>query len=167
MLDPIVSSRIQPQPYPIRLAWYAANLAVPLGITFAVLRYTDLRRRSAEARPAGAADQCDPALDRRASEARRGAHRPGVPGDDRPVADLAAFTPWARQTNPDQVVRFLDQTAGRVQGDGLALALPEQVSPEWRARPGSVPRFSVLRARVIRIQIPGRDQWERTAQRTA
>lgn len=40
LLDPVVSSRIPPQPYPVRLIWYAANLFVPLGITFALLRYT-------------------------------------------------------------------------------------------------------------------------------
>ena len=50
LLDPLVSSRIPPQPYPLRLVWYAANLGIPLGITFALLRYTDIRRRRAEAR---------------------------------------------------------------------------------------------------------------------
>ncbi len=52
VLDPVLSSQIEPQPYPRRLAFYAANLLVPLGVTFALLRYTDLRRRAAEARPA-------------------------------------------------------------------------------------------------------------------
>jgi hypothetical protein len=50
LLDPVVSRRIPAQPYPMRLVWYAANLVIPLGLTFAMLRYTDLRRRRAEAR---------------------------------------------------------------------------------------------------------------------
>lgn len=49
-LDPFVSRQVTPQPYPLRLVWYAANLGVPLAITFALLRYTDIRRRRAEAR---------------------------------------------------------------------------------------------------------------------
>ena len=51
---------------------------------------------------------------------------------------------------------------------GLALALPEQVRPEWRARPGTDPRFrSAMAEQRIRIPIAGRDEWERAAQRTA
>jgi len=35
------------------------------------------------------------------------------------------------------------------------------------ARPGSDPRFSVLRERVIRIPIAGRDEWEQAARQSA
>ena len=65
LIDPIVSSRIPPQPYPLRLVWYAANLGVPLGITFALLRYTDVRRRQAEARSEELLTNAIPASDRR------------------------------------------------------------------------------------------------------
>ena len=112
-LDPVVSRHIAPQPYPMRLVWYAANLGVPLGITFAFLRYTDLRRRRAEARSQELLMNAIPP-----SIARRLQH-----GEDRIAeaypdttilfADLAGFTPWARRTDPAQVVSFLDRLFSR------------------------------------------------------
>jgi len=50
---------------------------------------------------------------------------------------------------------------------GLALALPEAVDAEWRARPGTDPRFSVRRERAVRIPIAGRDEWEQAARLSA
>lgn len=50
VLDPFFSKTIEPQPYPLRLVWYFANLSVPMALTFAMLRYTDVRRRRAEQR---------------------------------------------------------------------------------------------------------------------
>ena len=108
-VDPVISSRVTPQPYPMRLVWYAANLMVPLGITFALLRYTDVRRRRAEARSQELLTNAIPP-----SIAARLQH-----GEDRIAesyrnttilfADLAGFTPWARRTDPTRVVSFLDE----------------------------------------------------------
>jgi len=108
LLDPIVSSQIPPQPYPIRLVWYAANLAVPLGITFALLRYTDVRRRRAEARSEELLTNAIPAAI--AARLKRGEGRIAESYPDTTVlfADLGGFTPWARQTDPASVVGFLD-----------------------------------------------------------
>ena len=113
LLDPLISSRIAPQPYPMRLVWYAANLIVPLAITFALLRYTDVRRRSAEARSQELLTNAIPP-----SIAARLQH-----GEDRIAesyphttvlfADLAGFTPWARRTDPARVVSFLDRLFSR------------------------------------------------------
>ena len=51
---------------------------------------------------------------------------------------------------------------------GLALALPETVDAEWRARPGTDPRFrSAMAEQRIRIPIAGRDDWERAARESA
>lgn len=109
LIDPIVSSRIPPQPYPLRLVWYAANLGVPLGITFALLRYTDVRRRRAEARSQELLTNAIPPSI--AARLRRGEERiaESYPETTILFADLAGFTPWARRTDPARVVGFLDQ----------------------------------------------------------
>ena len=108
VLDPIVSSRITPQPYPMRLVWYAANLGVPLGITFALLRYTDARRRLAEARSQELLTNAIPVSI--AARLRRGEERiaESYPATTILFADLAGFTPWARASDAEQVVGFLD-----------------------------------------------------------
>ena len=108
LLDPVVSSRIPPQPYPLRLIWYAANLFVPLGITFVLLRYTDVRRRRAEARSEELLTNAIPAAI--AARLKRGEGRiaEAYPYTTVLFADLAGFTPWARETDPAEVVGFLD-----------------------------------------------------------
>jgi adenylate cyclase len=109
LLDPLVSSRIPPQPYPMRLVWYVANLAVPLGVTFALLRYTDIRRRRAEARSEELLTNAIPVAI--AARLKRGEMRiaESYPETTVVFADLAGFTPWARETDPARVVGFLDE----------------------------------------------------------
>ena len=118
LLDPVVSSRIDLQPYPRRLAFYAANLLVPLGLTFALLRYTDLRRRAAEARSEQVLTNAIPASI--AARLKRGESRIAETYPETTVlfADLAGFTPWARETDPDEVVDVLDDLFSRF--DALA-----------------------------------------------
>jgi adenylate cyclase len=108
LIDPLVSSRIPPQPYPMRLVWYVANLAVPLGITFALLRYTDIRRRRAEARSEELLTNAIPVAI--AARLKRGEGRIAESYAETTVlfADLASFTPWARETDAARVVGFLD-----------------------------------------------------------
>ena len=97
LLDPLVSSRIAPQPYPLRLIWYGANLVVPLGFTFAMLRYTDLRRRRAEARSDELLTNAIPASI--ATRLKRGEEHIAESYPETTVlfADLAGFTPWAER----------------------------------------------------------------------
>jgi guanylate cyclase len=118
LLDPILSSRVEPQPYPMRLVWYFANLAVPLGFTFALLRYTDIRRRHAEARSEELLTNAIPASI--AGRLKRGESRIAETYAETTVlfADLEGFTPWTRQTDPDRVVAFLDDLFSRF--DALA-----------------------------------------------
>jgi len=113
LLDPVVSSRIAPQPYPLRLLWYFANLAVPLGLTFALLRYTDRRRRAAEARSDDLLTNAIPPSI--AVRLKRGESRIAetYPATTVLFADLSGFTPWARQADPDDVVAFLDDLFSR------------------------------------------------------
>jgi guanylate cyclase len=120
LIDPVFSSRIPPQPYPMRLVWYVANLAVPLGITFALLRYTDVRRRKAEARSEELLTNAIPVAI--AARLKRGEGRiaESYPETTILFADLAGFTPWARETDPARVVGFLDELFTRF--DELAAA---------------------------------------------
>jgi class 3 adenylate cyclase len=92
----------------MRLVWYAANLGVPLGITFALLRYTDIRRRKAEARSDELLTNAIPVSI--ATRLKRGEERiaESYPATTVLFADLAGFTPWARETDPARVVGFLD-----------------------------------------------------------
>lgn len=113
LLDPLISSRIEPQPYELRLVFYAVNLAAPLGLTFALLRYTDFRRRAAQARAdALLSNAIPPSI---AARLKRGEDRIAESYPDTTVlfADLVGFTPWARGTEPDHVVRFLDDLFSR------------------------------------------------------
>jgi guanylate cyclase len=113
VLDPVLSSTIEPQPYPLRLIWYAANLIVPLGLTFAMLRYTDIRRRRAEQRSEELLNNAIPASI--AVRLKRGEQRIAErhPATTVLFADLAGFTPWAAQSDPTQVVDFLDSLFSR------------------------------------------------------
>jgi len=108
LIDPVVSNRIAPQPYGLRLVFYAANLGVPLTITFLFLRYTDLRRRAAEARSDELLTNAIPISI--AARLKRGEQRIAESYPETTVlfADLAGFTPWTRRTEPARVVSFLD-----------------------------------------------------------
>jgi adenylate cyclase len=120
LLDPPISSRMPVQPYPMRLVWYAANLLVPFGFTFALLHYTDVRRRRAEARSNELLTNAIPAAI--AVRLQRGEERiaESYPDTTDLFADLAGFTPWVRRTDPARVVGFLDQLFSRF--DELAAA---------------------------------------------
>lgn len=109
LVDPLVSSRIEPQPYPMRLIWYGANLAVPLGITFAMLRYTDMRRRRAEARSEELLTNAIPVSIAARLKAGEKRIAESYPETTVLFADLAGFTSWTRRTDAARVVSFLDE----------------------------------------------------------
>jgi len=118
LLDPWVTANVTAPPYTIRLISFAQNLGAPLAITFFLLRYTDLRRRAAEARSEELLTNAIPL-----SIAARLKHGDGRIADAYPettvlFADLAGFTPWAGRTDPDVVVSFLDDLFSRF--DALA-----------------------------------------------
>ena len=107
-IDPIVTALIQPPPYAVQLFSFVQNIGLPLGITFALFYYTDVRRRAAEARSEELLTNAIPV-----SIARRLKH-----GEERIAeayaeatvlfSDIAGFTPWANQTEPARVVGLLD-----------------------------------------------------------
>ena len=107
-IDPWLTSTVTQPPYAVRLISFAQNLAVPLGITFILLRYTDIRRRAAEARSDELLTNAIPRSI--ATRLRHGEQRIAetYPNTTVVFADLVGFTPWARQTSPADVVAFLD-----------------------------------------------------------
>lgn len=118
LVDPWVSARIQPFPYPTRLISYAISVAGPATIMFVLFRYSDLRRREAQARSDELLFNAIPI-----SIAARLKHGDERIADSYPettvlFSDLAGFTPWAGQTDPDLVVSFLDDLFRRF--DALA-----------------------------------------------
>jgi class 3 adenylate cyclase len=75
---------------------------------FVLLRYTDVRRRAAEARADELLTNAIPASI--AARLKRGEHRMAEAYPETTVlcADIVGFTPWANRTDPDRVIGLLD-----------------------------------------------------------
>jgi class 3 adenylate cyclase len=115
----LVVDAIAAPPYVVRLVSYLPNVAVPLTIVFLLLRYTDLRRRAAEARTDELLTNAIPQ-----SIATRLKHGEQHIAESYPettvlFADIVGFTPWAQRTDPSRVVAVLDELFTRF--DELAL----------------------------------------------
>jgi guanylate cyclase len=117
LVDPIVSRAIAPQPYGMRLIFYASNFSVPLVIVFFLLRHTEIRRREAQALADELLTNAIPvSIAARLKRGERVAE--AYPSTTVLFADLVGFTPWAGRTDPEQVVSFLDDLFSRF--DALA-----------------------------------------------
>ena len=95
-------------PYLVRVIASIVHAIVPLTIVFAMLLYSDRRRREAEARSEELlTNAIPPAIARRL---KRGEQRIAdiYPETTVLFADLAGFTPWARASEPRRVVAALD-----------------------------------------------------------
>ena len=119
-LDPIIRTWFAPPPYVVQLVYYVQNVAVPLTITFLLFRYTDVRRRAAEARSDELLTNAIPRTI--ADRLRRGETRiaDAYPATTIVFSDVAGFTPWAGSTDPVRVVDLLDDLFTRF--DALAAA---------------------------------------------
>ncbi len=117
-LDPVIRTWFAPPPYAIQLVFYAQNIAVPLTVTFLLLRFSDLRRRAAEDRSDELLTNAIPASI--ATRLKRGESHiaEAYPETTVVFADIASFTPWAQRTDPARVVALLDELFSR--WDGLA-----------------------------------------------
>jgi adenylate cyclase len=107
-IDPLVRAVFPPPPYVQRLLSYAFNIGAPAAIIFLLLRYTDIRRREAQARSEELLTNAIPM-----SIARRLQHGEQRIAEAYPettvlFTDIVGFTPWAQRTNPDRVVGLLD-----------------------------------------------------------
>jgi adenylate cyclase len=119
-IDPIVRDAFGQPPYESRLMALVMNAALPLTIVFVLLRYTDTRRRAAEARADELLTNAIPASI--AARLRRGEHRIAESYPETTVlfADIVGFTPWSNGTDPDRVVGLLDDLFTRF--DAIAAA---------------------------------------------
>lgn len=106
--DPWARATFGEGPYPLRVVGWTMNVLLPLSIVFVLLRYTDLRRRVAEARvdellvnviPASIATRLKHGEDRIAES---------YPETTILFADVAGFTPWTNRTDPDRVIGLLE-----------------------------------------------------------
>jgi len=112
-IDPIVRDSFASPPYAVQLFFYAQNVGVPLTITFLLLRYTDIRRRDAEARSEELLTNAIPAAI--ATRLKHGEVRIAEQYANTTLVftDIVAFTPWAQQTDPARVVALLDDLFSR------------------------------------------------------
>jgi adenylate cyclase len=106
--DPVIRTWFGPPSYITQLAYYAQNVGVPLTIVFVLLRYTDVRRRAAEAR---SDELLTNAIPRSIADRLRHGEThiaEGYAAVTVVFVDIAQFTPWASRTDPDRLVALLD-----------------------------------------------------------
>jgi adenylate cyclase len=108
LIDPLVIKAIPPFAYSTRLASYAFTVGAVASIIFLLFRYSDLRRREAQARSDELLFNAIPISI--AARLKRGEARIAEVYPETTVvfADIVGFTPWAQQTDPARVVGLLD-----------------------------------------------------------
>ena len=101
-------------PYPLRVIGWVMNVALPLSFVFLLLRYSDIRRRAAEARADELLANAIPSSI--ATRLKHGEQRIAEAYPETTVlfADIVGFTPWANQTDPGEVVGLLDDLFTRL-----------------------------------------------------
>jgi len=112
-IDPLVGHLVAPPPYAIQLLFYVQSVGAPLTIIFFLLRYTDLRRRAAEARSDELLTNAIPPSI--ATRLKHGEERiaESYPATTVVFVDIVGFTPWAQRTDPAVVVSMLDDLFSR------------------------------------------------------
>jgi guanylate cyclase len=113
LVDPLVRDAISPPSYFQQLASYVFNVGAAGAIIFFLFRYTDIRRRQAQARSDELLSNALPASI--AARMKHGEQRIAESYPETTVlfADLAGFTPWAQRTDPNLVVSVLDELFSR------------------------------------------------------
>jgi adenylate cyclase len=113
VLDPIARQFATPAPTGLALAGQVMNALVPLTVIFLLLRYTDVRRRVAEARVDALLTNAIPGPI--AARLKRGETRIAETYPETTVVftDLAGFTPWVASADPARVVDLLDDLFSR------------------------------------------------------
>ena len=111
--DPLMRQAFSPPPYAQQLFFTAQNVGAPLTVAYLLLRYTDLRRRAAEARSDELLTNAIPPSI--ATRLKRGENRiaEAYPETTVVFADIVGFTPWAQRTDPSRVVALLDDLFSR------------------------------------------------------
>jgi guanylate cyclase len=108
LIDPLVIKAVPPFAYSTRLGSYAFTVGAVASIIFLLFRYSDLRRREAQARSDELLFNAIPISI--AARLKRGEARVAEVYPDTTVlfADIVGFTRWAQQTDPARVVGVLD-----------------------------------------------------------
>ena len=119
--DPFIRTIVPVAPYAVRLLSYFPGVGIPLTIVFLLLRYSDVRRRAAEARSAALLTNAIPRAI--AARLKRGAQHiaEAYPAATVLFTDIVGFTPWVQRTDPDRVVALLDALFSRF--DALAVEI--------------------------------------------
>ena len=112
--DPWARATFGQGPYLLRVVGWTTNVLLPLSIVFVLLRYTDLRRRIAEARVDQLLSNAIPA-----PIAARLKHGEDRIADEYPettvlFADVEGFTAWTTRTEPERVIGLLDDLFTRL-----------------------------------------------------
>jgi guanylate cyclase len=109
VVDPLIREAVRRPPYLLVLFGLIQNTVIPLSIAFVLLRYTDVRRRAAEARVDELLTNAIPRSV--AARLKRGERRIADSYSDATVlfADIVGFTSWAQGTPPARVVDLLDE----------------------------------------------------------
>jgi guanylate cyclase len=112
--DPWARATFGEGPYSQRVVGWTMNVLLPLSIVFVLLRYTDLRRRLAEARADELLLNAIPASI--ASRLKHGEDRIAESYPETTVlfADVEGFTAWTHQTDPERVIELLDDLFTRL-----------------------------------------------------
>jgi adenylate cyclase len=154
-----------PAPYPMVVLGWVMNVALPLSIVFLVLRYSDIRRRAAEARADALLLNAIPAPI--ATRLKRGEDRIAEEYPETTVlfADIAGFTPWANQTDPDTVVGRLEDLFTRFDRVVAAFSIEKlkTVGDEYMAVAGApVGRadHAEIAVRAGREMLEASDEWQ-------
>jgi adenylate cyclase len=108
IVDPWARDSFGGASYEARLLGTMMNAAMPLTILFVLLRWTDTRRRAAEARSEELLTNAIPSAI--AARLKRGQEHIAEVYPETTVlfSDIAGFTAWVGQTDPDRVVSLLD-----------------------------------------------------------
>jgi guanylate cyclase len=120
VVDPLVHDAIGTPPYPLRLVSQTQNVVLPLTIVFLLLRYTDLRRRHAEARVDELLTNAIPSSIAARLKAGEEHIADAYPETTVLFADIVGFTRWTTQTEPMRAVTLLDELFSSF--DDLAVA---------------------------------------------
>ena len=106
--DPWARETFGGGPYLLRVVGWTLNVLLPLSIVFVLLRYTDLRRRLAEARVDELlVNAIPPSI---VARLKHGEDRIAETYPETTIlfADVAGFTPWTSRTEPGRVITVLE-----------------------------------------------------------
>jgi guanylate cyclase len=112
--DPWARATFGEGAYLFRVVGWTTNVLLPLSIVFVLLRYTDLRRRIAEARADELLLNAIPASI--ATRLKHGENRIAESYPETTVlfADVEGFTAWTTRTDPERVIGLLDDLFTRL-----------------------------------------------------